>query len=177
MILIEPDQGRQIPGLQVPKDLYWVFAQPAPLAGMRSPLPGWPWDALHAAGFQEVVSLDQSTCGPYDPAPLTLTFSQQLQDLGGGGPPPCNETTERELIGQAVHTVAVALQKNRGVVIHCVGGRGRTGTVLGCVMRHLGLPAEKTVLFLDRVHKARGKPGWPESPWQESLVRSWSPPA
>jgi hypothetical protein len=29
------------------------------------------------------------------------------------------------------------------------------------------------VSFLDRVHKARGKSGWPESKWQADLVEHW----
>jgi protein-tyrosine phosphatase len=60
-------------------------------------------------------------------------------------------------------------------VVHCVGGRGRTGTVLGCVLRELGHSPGEVVDFLDRVHKARGKAGWPESPWQGQLVRDWRP--
>ncbi len=48
-------------------------------------------------------------------------------------------------------------------MVHCHGGTGRTGTVLGCVLRELGVQAAEVIDFLDRVHKARGKPGWPES--------------
>ncbi len=58
-------------------------------------------------------------------------------------------------------------------MVHCHGGTGRTGTVLGCVLRELGVQAAEVIDFLDRVHKARGKPGWPESSWQRELVEHW----
>jgi hypothetical protein len=45
------------------------------------------------------------------------------------------------------------------------------------VLRELGFDSIQAVGFLDRVHKGRGKPGWPESTWQSSLVQRWKPHA
>lgn len=169
MTLIEPGQGPRIEGLEVPSQFYWVLTDPAPLAGMRAPANGWPWQALHETGFDEVVALEP---GSYDPSPLVVSFAERLEDLVHGGPPQ-DELTERDLVGRAVTAVISGLRNGRGVLVHCHGGRGRTGTVLGCVLRELGFPAGDVLLFLDRVHKARGKPGWPESGWQRRLVQSW----
>lgn len=170
MKLVEPGDGRPISGVEVPKDLYWVLAAPTPLAGMIFPRgAAFPWSSLETAGFSAVVSLHP---GSYDPSPLRSVFAERLQDLVSGGPP-TSEGNEKARIKSAVTATVAAWRSGRGVVVHCVGGRGRTGTVLGCVLRELGFSEAETISFLDRVHKARGKPGWPESPWQSQLVRGW----
>ncbi|RMF59060.1 MAG: hypothetical protein D6746_08830, partial [Bacteroidetes bacterium] len=74
-MLIPPDQGPAIEGLSVPYDVYWVLRTPAPLAGMRLPASGWPWEALHAHGFVHLVSL--ASC-KQDPAPLKKVFDERL---------------------------------------------------------------------------------------------------
>ena len=167
--LVEPDDGRSIDGIDVPRELYWVIASPTPLAGMKFPRDDFPWSNLEKAGFSQVVSIHP---GEYDPSPLRLAFAEQLEDLVSGGSP-TNEGEERAKVRRAVDTVVNAWRSGQGVVVHCWGGRGRTGTVLGCVLRELGLGADKVLDFLDRVHKARGKPGWPESTWQRDLVKDW----
>ena len=169
MTLIEVHQGAHIPEVEVPKELYWVLSAPAPLAGMKYPRPSFPWSNLKAVGFSQVVSLHP---GPYNPTPLTTPFCEHLEDLISGGPPR-NEGRELEKIKKAVASALDALQSGQGVIVHCVGGRGRTGTVIACTLRELGFGSQEVVAFLDRVHKARGKPGWPESTWQSALVHAW----
>jgi rhodanese/phosphatase family protein len=173
MHLIEMNESTDITEVDVPKELYWVLTSPAPLAGMKYPRPSFPWSNLKAAGFSHVISLHP---GSYNPAPLTMPFCEHLEDLVSGGPPR-NEEREREKIKKAVAATLKALQSGQGVVVHCVGGRGRSGTVIACTLRELGFGAQEAIAFLDRVHKARGKPGWPESSWQSSLVYAWKPDA
>lgn len=173
MTLVEPHQGPLIRNVDVPREVYWVLSSPVLLAGMKFPRPSFPWASLKAVGFGSVVSLHS---GAYDPAPLAIAFSEQLEDVISGGPP-TNEANETEKIRKAVVAVVAALQSGQGVVVHCFGGRGRSGTVIGCTLRQLGFEPDEAIAFLDRVHKARGKPGWPESPWQSSLVRGWRPDA
>lgn len=122
MNLIEPATGTPLSGIEMPKEVYWVLAAPVPLAGMKFPRPDFPWQALHAAGFTQVVSLHP---GSYSPAPLKLAFSEHLEDLVGGGPPR-KEIEEREKIKRAVGSTVGALKSGEGVVVHCVGGRGRS---------------------------------------------------
>lgn len=172
MALIEPEAGVPIAGVEIPKEFYWVLASPSPLAGMKYPRSSLPWANLKAAGFAWVVSLHP---GSYSPAPLKTAFSEPLEDLVTGGPP-SDETHEEEKIKRAVAATASLLRSGEGVVVHCVGGRGRTGTVIGCVLRELGFGSDEVIGFLDRVHKARGKPGWPEAVWQSTLVRKWKAP-
>lgn len=168
-MLIGSDQGSPIAGLEIPGDLYWVLRSPTNLAGMRLPHGSWPWSAIHTAGFSHVVSLH-----PYsgDPAPLSFIFKRQLEDLIHGGLPK-KPDHELVLIKEAVRAALSSLRSGHGVVVHCWGGRGRTGTVLGCILRELGHDGEAIVRYLRSVHEARGKEGWPESPWQADLVRGW----
>ena len=93
------------------------------------------------------------------------------------GGPPANEVGEKAKIRKAVNATVAAWRSGQGVVVHCVGGRGRSGTVVGCVLREFGFPPAEVISFLDRVHKGRGKPGWPESQWQSSLIEEWLPDA
>jgi hypothetical protein len=167
--LIEPESALKIDGVASPSGFYRVLSKPAPLAGMRKPSSGFPWGKIAAVGFQRVVSLDP---GAYDPAPLSFIFKQKLQDLGSGAPP-TDPVKEEELIRTAVKATVQALRSGEGVVVHCIGGRGRTGTVIGCVLCQLGCDPKKAIEYLDSVHKLRGKPGWPESRWQAKLVQDW----
>ena len=57
-----------------------------------------------------------------------------------------------------------------GVAIHCVGGRGRAGTVIGGFLHTLGFAPEDIIHLLDRAYKDAGRPGWPESPWQGEVI-------
>ncbi len=169
MKIVHPDNGLSIKGVNVPKEVYWVIQSPTPLAGMKYPRSDFPWSSLYAAGFRQIVSLHP---GSYDPAPLTICFAEQLEDLVSGGPP-ANEGEERGKIKRAVTATLAAWRSGQGVVVHCVGGRGRSGTVIGCVLRELGFSTDEVLGFLDRLHKVRGKPGWPESQWQRKLVETW----
>ena len=61
----------------------------------------------------------------------------------------------------------------KGVVVHCWGGRGRTRTVLGCVIREPGYEGETVVKYLGEIQRVRGRKGWPEAVWQLEIVRKW----
>jgi protein-tyrosine phosphatase len=79
------------------------------------------------------------------------------------------------LIRQAVDAAIEVIVRKEGVIIHCMGGRGRTGTVIGCILRRLGCGASRIISYLDALNRERARrPGtsecWPESPWQSELV-------
>jgi len=69
---------------------------------------------------------------------------------------------QEELIKEATEVIKREIDAGKGIVVHCMGGIGRTGTVLGCVLRELGFRAEEIVVYLDRINRLRGVKGWPE---------------
>ena len=135
---------------------------PAPLAGMPYPPADTDWQGLHDRGFRLVVRLHP---GDYDPAPLDVR-DVTLTDLYGGASPDDPEA-ETARVWEAARIAASAVERGTGVVVHCVGGTGRTGTVVACAFRLLGRSADEAIAAV----QAR-RPKWPESPWQEQLVRS-----
>lgn len=141
----------------------FVFTEtPALLAGMPYPRPDTDWQALHDRGLRLIVRLHP---GDYDPAPLAVR-EVALMDLHGGALPDAPDA-ERERVWEAARVAADALEHGIGVVVHCVGGTGRTGTVVACALRLLGRSADEAVAMVQTQ-----RPKWPESPWQEQLVRS-----
>jgi hypothetical protein len=142
-----------------------VFLEtPAPLAGMTFPPRDTDWQALSDRGFGLVVRLHPSE---YDAAPLAV-HDVPLVDLLGGAAPD-DPDAERERVWEAARLAAAAVMRGTGVLVHCLGGTGRTGTVVACALRLLGRSAEEAI----EIVQAR-RPAWPESPWQEKLVRSAS---
>lgn len=166
--LLLPAEMPPIPGLLMPFDFYWILRHPAPLAGMPYPSARTPWVAIAEAGFSHVVCLSEAPPA-YDPTPLNILHAVELEDLVFGDPPAAPEQEEAHIR----HAVAVALDKlaaGEGVIVHCYGGRGRSGTVLGGILRQLGYTGADICDYLDRLHKARGKTGWPEAAWQAEMV-------
>lgn len=149
---------------------YACMPAPAPLAGMCLPSSTIDWQEWWNAGFRWIVCL-YSEQPRYNPAPVEFLARVELDDLCGGGRPSAPAREEKSIKAVA-STILAKLRKGEGVIVHCVGGRGRTGTVLGVVLVQLGYQPEEVITALDRFHKGQGKPGWPESPWQSKVVKS-----
>jgi protein-tyrosine phosphatase len=64
------------------------------------------------------------------------------------------------------------------VYIHCWGGIGRTGTVVGCHLVRRGRSGEAALAEVDRLWRAMAKAAWkarsPETDEQADWVRRWS---
>lgn len=161
------EQMPAVAPLSVPKDVYWILRRPAPLLGMTQPTPAAPWEELHKLGVRRVACLTDDA-PTYDPAPLSFACTIGVQDLYGGIVPDDPEG-EEEKIRRAVKAVLTALEQGEGVVVHCVGGTGRTGTVLSATLAALGIPAADAFAHIQAVNKLRGR-HWPESPWQQEFL-------
>jgi len=98
-----------------------------------------------------------------------------FKDLVGGSQPD-NAQREAHMLGAVVQAVVDELRGGRGVVVHCAGGTGRTGTVLACTLAALGVPEADVLKYMTIVNMARGKAhGWPEADWQKTRVASFLP--
>ena len=70
------------------------------------------------------------------------------------------------------------IASERPVYVHCWGGRGRTGMVVGCyLIRHKLATPENALEELQRLRRAAEDAGKasPETPWQGAFVREWRP--
>jgi hypothetical protein len=154
--------------LCIPDELYWLARQPVAVAGMKAPGRA-DWSLLATEGIGHVVCLTDDVAR-YDPSPCTVT-AIKLQDLVSGGPP-LDPERERQRVFAAAADVIAHVERGIGVAVHCAGGRGRTGTVLGVALVHMGHDPETVIAYLDATARARSKSGWPESPWQAGVVRA-----
>jgi hypothetical protein len=159
--------GEWIGNLCVPDDLYWIARAPVALAGMSYPGRA-DWSLLHEHGIGHVVCLTHGRA-PYDAAPCSVT-SLRLQDLVDGRAP-ADHDAERALVLRAADDVRTHLERGIGVAVHCMGGRGRTGTVVGAVLVQTGHAPDDVVAYLHALAVARGRRSWPESEWQARLIR------
>lgn len=169
--LLSPQSMPSIDGIRMPLNLYVVLKEPGPLAGMSYPGPRTPWENIGEAGFSSVVCLCDFQV-PYDPSPLKVLFSAELEDLHYGNYPEDPEMQEW-LVRKASSIIKREIDTGQGIVVHCVGGIGRTGTVLGCVLKDFGFQVEEILTYLDRINKLRGVRGWPETKWQAEMVRKY----
>lgn len=154
------------PNQAVDGRLWWVFRGRLRLAGCSLPGPLFDFDAAFDNGLTQLVSLLGETTT--DASPLAVT-SFDLQDLHGLTSP-ANPDIEWGYVASAASTVRNLLDDDQGVLVHCLGGTGRTGTVIGAVLVSYGMAINDVTWWLDSVHKLRGQQGWPESPWQHDAL-------
>ena len=76
--------------------------------------------------------------------------------------------TDRPAFAQTLGELLRRLQDGKRVAVACMGGLGRTGTVVGCLLRDAGLDAEAAI-SLARATRA----GTIETSGQEAFVRGW----
>jgi len=73
-----------------------------------------------------------------------------------------------------------SLVSDPAVYIHCWGGIGRTGTVVGCWLRECGLEAEDALkrvqqLYSNHMPKVLIHPESPQTREQKDYIRNWNP--
>lgn len=134
---------------------------------MRQPGPGAKWEDLSELGIHQVLRLSEES-QPYDPSPLRMLGLVALEDQYEEEKP-TDAVREEFQVNAAVRLLRSGLRES-GVAVHCVGGRGRTGTVIGGFLHTLGLPQAEIIQLLDGAYKDAGRPGWPESPWQGAVI-------
>jgi protein-tyrosine phosphatase len=82
-------------------------------------------------------------------------------------------STER--MREIQHAIEAALEAGRTVYVHCWGGIGRTGTVLGCYLVEHEVSVAEALAEIRRCRR-RTKDGWkksPETQEQVDFVKRW----
>jgi protein-tyrosine phosphatase len=83
----------------------------------------------------------------------------------------------KEEMATILTAIDSALADGECVYIHCWGGVGRTGTVVGCYLVRQGMSGEQALRELaarwQNVPKAKRKPLSPETTAQQNFVRQW----
>jgi hypothetical protein len=88
--------------------------------------------------------------------------------------PDLSVPTRDELIAD-LDSIDQALENQQPVYVHCLGGVGRTGTIVGCYLVRHGLEGFQALEQIKLLR--RDMPGWwypsPESAVQVEMVKNW----
>ncbi|MCS6993665.1 MAG: hypothetical protein N2117_00140 [Anaerolineales bacterium] len=164
-------------------ETYWV----APGRFLAGEYPGVPWmpertrqrlDAFLSAGFDTFFDLTVS--GETEPYEALLReqagyYAVSVRyvrfPIGDFGLP---QPAQMTAILDSIHA---ALAEGRKLYLHCYGGIGRTGTVVGCYLVRQGLTGQQALEQLAAwwrgVPKSHRYPHSPETLQQEEFVRAW----
>ena len=112
---------------------------------------------LTQQGIDTLVSLTETTLDP-----------EALASLGFASlhlPIPDRDVPEPEQVETCMAYLDENLGKGHRVLVHCLGGYGRTGTLLACYLVHCGAPAADALLEIRRL-----RPGSVENETQEAAI-------
>ena len=135
-------------------------------------------------GIRCVINLVEEHERNYD-GTLLKRYEQRLSEIAAakGAAMECVRISIRdvdiptpETMGQILDTIDARIAAGRPVFVHCWGGRGRTGVVVGCYLARHGIAeggeALKRIQELRR-HEATGHLDSPQTAAQCEMVRSW----
>jgi hypothetical protein len=83
-----------------------------------------------------------------------------------------------ETMHEILQSIRESTDRAPAVYVHCWGGIGRTGTVVGCWLRECGHDPESALarvqhLYASHMPKVRIHPESPQTPAQKNYVRNW----
>jgi hypothetical protein len=89
---------------------------------------------------------------------------------------PDNQVPTRDQMVQILATLDEALAAGKTAYVHCYGGIGRTGTVVGCFLVERGMSGMDALSEVGRLHAATpdGDRPSPETPAQQDMVLNWA---
>lgn len=124
--------------------------------------------------------LDLTEAGEHNLRPYNAALQQLAAALGQTithrrMPIPDVSTPTPAYMSAILDTLDEALGRGETVYLHCFGGIGRTGTVVGCWLVRHGLPGEQALAQI-AAWRAGTPDGWIESPEtsaQRRMVLSW----
>jgi hypothetical protein len=134
-------------------------------------------------GIRCVINLMEPDERDHDGLPF-LDYAPELVRLANGGPPvACHRMPVRDLdvptvpfMIRILDRIDASLGENRPVYVHCWGGRGRTGTVVGCwLARHGIAEGQGALAMIRKLRRKDAKAHWSsrETPAQVRMVLAW----
>ena len=169
-MMAEPDENHPIYGA------YWV--RPGQL--IAGPYPGG-WDEtasrqrlgrLLDAGASVFVDLTEAEEVDAYLLPLNTEAAQRGRDVHHLRMPirDMDIPTDEHMVA-ILDTIDDALASGQTAYVHCLGGIGRTGTVVGCFLIRHGMAPEDALNTITRLRG--GFLDSPQTPAQFALVRRW----
>ena len=129
-----------------------------------------------AVGMTSFVDLTEAhECAPYFPLLMAgvsegtcLPTYQRLPIRNWDVPTPA-------VMMRILDTIDTAVAEGQNVYVHCAGGIGRTGTVVGCYLVRHGMPGEAALKEIMRLRQAMPNGGdlSPRREPQRQMVRTW----
>ena len=170
--------------MALPGDSYWVeegefLAGPYP----GDPDPGRESEKLGAfldLGIRRFLDLTEpGEHSPYEPMLARIAAERDLDVRHLRRAIPDLSVPVPGRVREIVDLLDSDLSREEPVYLHCRGGAGRTGTVVGCFLIERGLSPEEALaeLAADRSHLGRRRRSWssPETEEQRRFVLEWRP--
>ncbi|MFC1657424.1 dual specificity protein phosphatase family protein [Candidatus Moduliflexota bacterium] len=164
------------------EDSYWVV----PELFLAGEYPGAPRGregrlkvaSLLDAGIRQFIDLTME--GEYDLRPYVPDLAEVAQQRGlevlhRRMPIKDLGTPSNDEMANILNEIDASISDERPVYVHCFGGIGRTGTVVGCYLVRSGLSGEQALDLIDewRSGTPDGDRASPEMPEQKQMVLDW----
>ncbi len=134
--------------------------------------------AFLEAGFTDFIDLTQShELVPYETILRDLAYMEGIKASYTRFAIPDFSVPPRETMRSILTQIDQALSRRRKVYVHCWGGVGRTGTVVGCYLIRHGMTSQQALNQIAEwwlgMPKRIFHPTSPESEEQFEYIRSW----
>ncbi len=141
-------------------------------------------NALIQAGIRTIINLQEEDETDYSGnlfRPYSEFFAQAAVHAGITAqmfrfPITDNDIPDRNFMIKILDAIDQSISENQPVYVHCWGGKGRTGTVVGCYLIRHGIADPENVLgYLDRlrIYDACGSDPSPQTQSQLFFVSEW----
>ena len=142
-----------------PRTFYWI--DEGKLAGMARPSGSADFEFLKDQGIKLIVTLTEYSLTPSVVSEYGFT-ALHLPMVDFQPPAPSQ-------IDAFVDAVGEVIAQDRAAVVHCLAGRGRTGTLAACYLVSQGRDAQAAIREVRRL-----SPGSIETREQEDAVRAYA---
>lgn len=131
---------------------------------------------LLRAGVNYIVNLtEEGEAKPYEPALEEETAGAENACICQRFPIPDYTAPTPEHLEAILNAIDAALATGKTVYVHCLGGIGRTGTVVGAYLVRRGMSGEQALEMIRQL-RHNTPDGWrpsPETEAQRNLILNW----